>query len=262
MIVHTENGDELRRQLERLNGYLRQPKDAVACSTAAVRNGAVAPPGKEDVDASSASLEYGYRGPELDACLNSDDEGDSSDVLPDGHNVKGSQAPTVLAAAIGADTTAVSPNNVETEAPASVGVSNTEKSDDVERGGGVAAVTESSSSEKTPTATVEEPAEAVASRTTSASDTEGGVGREERAKALLNAPGVDAEDGVRGWRRSPSGRNVEVEQPPKVTIMQDVMSVLFGWESFAGGKGSRGGNGGEETAVMSGKRNGAGIMFA
>lgn len=256
MIVHTKNGNELRRQLERLNGYLRQPKDAVACSTTAVPKGVVAPPGKEDVDASSASLEYGYRGPELDACLNSDDESDPSAVSPDGDDVKGTQAHVALAAVIGADTTAASVNNVEIEAPVSVGVSNTEKGD--ERGGGFATVTESLSSETSATATVEGPPEAVESGTASASDKERDVGREGRGRELLNAPSVDAEDGVHGWRRSPGG----VEQPPKVTIMQDVMSVLFGWEAFAGGKGSRGGNGGEDAAVMAGNRNGAGIMFA
>lgn len=252
MIVHTDNGNELRRQLERLNGYLRQPKDAVACSTTAVGKGLVAPPGKEDVDASSASLEYGYRGPELDACLNSDDESDPPAVSPDGDDVKGTRAPVALAAAVSADASAASDNNIELEVPASVGVSNLEKGD--ERGSGIATMTV----EETATATVEEPPEAVESGTASAFDKEREVGREGRARALLNAPSVDAEGGVRGWRRSPGG----VDQPPKVTIMQDVMSVLFGWEAFTGGKGSREGNRGEEAAVMAGNRNGAGIMFA
>lgn len=61
--------------------------------------------------------------------------------------------------------------------------------------------------------------------------------REGRARALLNAPGVDAASGVRGWRRQRVGGHRDDE--PKLSIMQDVLSAVFGWQ-VASGKGPRG----------------------
>lgn len=60
--------------------------------------------------------------------------------------------------------------------------------------------------------------------------------REGRARALLSSPGVDATDGVRGWRRKRGGRRDDegADSLPKVSVMQDVLSVVFGWDVGSG----------------------------
>eukprot|EP00903_Cladosiphon_okamuranus_P016529 g15249.t1 len=87
--------------------------------------------------------------------------------------------------------------------------------------------------------------------------------REGRARALLSAPGVDAASGVRGWRRrngAGGGPNGGVGGQQKVTIVQDVLSVLFGWEvSSAADK--KAALGGAQPGAGSGGA-GAGVMFA
>lgn len=86
---------------------------------------------------------------------------------------------------------------------------------------------------------------------TEESDTAGGSGREGRARALLNARGVDTKSRARSAK--------------KVTVVQDVLSVLFGWEvsSDAERKAARG----ELEELGSGGNSGgsggmAGVMFA
>lgn len=102
----------------------------------------------------------------------------------------------------------------------------------------------------------------------------GGIGggkREGRARALLSAPGVDAASGVRGWRRrngagsatgdgSDGGAGAGAGGAHKVSIVQDVLSVLFGWEvSSAADK--KAAIGGAEPGARSGGGE-AGVMFA
>ena len=282
MVILTDNGNELRSQLERLEGYLGQPKGALNGSTASARKGAT-PPGKEDVDALPAPVEYNH-GPELDACVNSDEEGDPP-VVAAGVKCRGDDAKGQCALAA-----AAAPAPAAPVAPATpFGISLTERGEADEGAGekdnAVSSGRVASANEPLPSvnemetarrfaaveATVAEKAGETSEKDktppASASETKGGVTREGRARALLLAPGVDAEDGVRGWRRPRRGVAVdgsggrsgedEHQQPPKVTVMQDVMSALFGWRVSAGAR-----RGGGEISGIGGNSNAAGIIFA
>ena len=106
----------------------------------------------------------------------------------------------------------------------------------------------------------------------SATEAETGERRGGRARALMTAPGVDAASGVRGWRRrrvkagggggggggggeGAGDDHDEGDAGNKVTVVQDVLSVLFGWDVP---KRSRGGAGGGGRGLNSGN----GVMFA
>lgn len=290
--VLDDKGDELRSQLGRLEGYLRQPREELlnGNSGATVAGSSVAclPAGKEDIDAGTAALEHDYHGPVLDAFLGGEEEGGTPARSRDGDREHRDESEDRILAPLGdfiaaaggvvadatADPGAVVPEvwaggdsgtrgaleelgHGEKQAspatgPSASGVANSEQegSDVVMRTAAAAASVGAA-----------EMAHTGAPASSGGEAGEGKGGRKVRARALLSAPGVDAARGVKGWRRqrgrgSGEGAGVADEDPKKVSVVQDVLSVLFGWEVAAGDKGGRvGGN-------MAGKGAGAGVMFA
>lgn len=126
---------------------------------------------------------------------------------------------------------------------------------------------------------MEDAASAVTLSDPEGSDAGGGGGggelREGRARALLSAPGVDAATGVRGWKRGGGGGGGAEgnggsgggggANAKKVSVVQDVLSVMFGWEvsTAAEKKAARGGGGDLGRAGPGGvSGGGAGVMFA
>lgn len=107
--------------------------------------------------------------------------------------------------------------------------------------------------------------------TASATEGESTVGgkRDGRARALLSAPGVDAASGVRGWRRQRGRRTGDRDgtgqkgsDTKEVSVVQDVLSVLFGWDVSARGKrdGGSGGKAARQGGVRPEER--SGVMYA
>lgn len=247
-------------------------------------------PGKEDIDARSGALEHGYHGPVLDAFLGSDeeggtprrhrredeggdgvgvdvgggdpdrDEGLSSGARADDVAVPGTAAAKPRAAAPSDslhqgqhdDGDLLDRDGVGTPEPMPLPVNTTQTA------GEAALSVAAGAAAASPTAST--------GAALSATEAETGERRGGRARALMTAPGVDAASGVRGWRRrrvkngggggGEGGGEGDDDGAgaSTVTVVQDVLSVLFGWDVSGRRKGA--GGGGRESS------SGTGVMFA
>ncbi|CAM9574465.1 unnamed protein product [Ectocarpus sp. 6 AP-2014] len=253
VIVLHEAGNELFAQLDRLNGYLREPPGAALLANGEPPRAA----NKEDIDDDDITLERGHyhSGPvpsgneegntlELRSINGGEDERSEENMTqPHAPPDEDSLAPAEEVAAEGSAAGSTSPR---------------------QEGGGGGGLEEGGEGEgpvfvrpqELPEAGVFDSSDAgevqpPSPAATEESDTAGGSGRERRARALLNARGVDTKSRARNAK--------------KVTVVQDVLSVLFGWEvsSDAERKAARG----ELEEMGSGGNSGgsggmAGVMFA
>ncbi|CAB1110110.1 unnamed protein product [Ectocarpus sp. CCAP 1310/34] len=262
VIVLHEVGNELFAQLDRLNGYLREPPGA-----ALVANGE--PPraaNKEDIDDDDVTLERGHyhrdpvpSGNEEENTLElrrnidgGEDEGSEENMTqPHAPHDEDTLSPAEEMAAEGSAAGSTSPRQEgggggggreEGEGECPVFVRPQELPE--------AGVFDSDAGEVQPPSPANPVGEG-SSAATEESDSAGGSGREGRARALLNARGVDTRSRARSAK--------------KVTVVQDVLSVLFGWDvsSDAERKAARGE---PEELGLGGNSGGsggmAGVMFA
>ncbi|CAM9362366.1 unnamed protein product, partial [Ectocarpus sp. 8 AP-2014] len=262
VIVLHEAGNELFAQLDRLNGYLREPPGAALLANGEPPRAA----NKEDIDDDDITLERGHyhSGPvpsgneegntlELRSIDGGEDERSEENMTqPHAPPDEDSLAPAEEVAAEGSAAGSTSPRQEggggggheeggEGEGPVFVRPQELPE----------ARVFDSSDAGEVQPPSPANPVGEGSAAATEESDTAGGSGREGRARALLNARGVDT-----GSR----ARNAK-----KVTVVQDVLSVLFGWEvsSDAERKAARG----ELEELGSGGNSGgsggmAGVMFA
>lgn len=308
MIILDDNGHELKNQLERLRGYLAEPRGA-SLAKGTTTGGGKSKPGssanrmppparKEDIgDVPELTT---YHGSVLDAFLGGEEEGGTppQSGSSDRSDRRGPRAPPDSDGGIIAVARSSAPFEAEARAAvqAKAGVSPTAAagSEAWDGYGGVgyrdgfvspgvptktsvsgAAATESTVAmrENQQELDVSEAVHVGAEEDTVAqqhrSDSGGAErvnpgnseGRERRVRTLMSAPGVDAASGLRGWRRRRDVDGADGASLKKVTIVQDVLSVLFGWEVAGGGKEVAAPNTAGK-GVGRGGKSGASVMFA
>ncbi|CAN0230033.1 unnamed protein product, partial [Ectocarpus fasciculatus] len=260
VIVLHEAGNELFAQLDRLNGYLREPPGAALLANGEPPRAA----NKEDIDDRDITLEHGHyhSGP----VPSGNEEGAPLEVRStDGGEDEGSEENRSHPQAPPDEDRLAPAEDVAAEGSAAGDTSPRQEGGgggDEEGGEGdgpvfvrpralpEAGVFDSGAVEVHPPSPAN-PVEEGSTAATEESDVGGGSDREGRARALLNARGVDTRSRARSTK--------------KVTVVQDVLSVLFGWEvsSDAEKKAARGeleelGSGGNSGG--SGGR--GGVMFA
>ncbi|CAM9162688.1 unnamed protein product [Ectocarpus sp. 4 AP-2014] len=262
VIVLHEAGNELFAQLDRLNGYLREPPGASLFANGEPPRAA----NKEDIDDDDMTVERGHyhRGPvpsgneeentlELRRSIDGGEDEGSEENMTQPH------APPDEDTVFPAEEVAAEGSGAGSTSPGQEGGGD----DGHEEGGeGVspvfvrpqelpeAGVFDSDAGEVQPPSPANPVGEG-SMAATEESDTAVGSGREGRARALLNARGVDTRSRARNTK--------------KVTVVQDVLSVLFGWEvsSDAERKAARGGLEEMGSGGNSGGSGGmAGVMFA